>query len=99
MTTKTAGRCHPPRSPEEAKINSRICKRIVAARKGKGLTQAKLSALAGLPQFYLIRCETGHKTVGAARLAMIAKALDVDISWFCAEDESDMHTGRYKRCL
>ena len=59
-----------------------VQKNIKKYRKLKGLTQLKLSLLAGVSKEYITSIELGKRTPSIKRLDMIAKALKIDIYKF-----------------
>lgn len=54
----------------------RVGKRIAEIRKEKGISQAKLSELAGIGSGHIARIELGRYSTGIDTLAKIAEALE-----------------------
>ena len=59
-----------------------VQKNIKKYRKLKGLTQLKLSLLAGVSKEYITSIELGKRTPSIKRLDMIANVLKIDIYKF-----------------
>ena len=59
-----------------------VQKNIKKYRKQKGLTQLKLSLLAGVSKEYITAIELGKRTPSLKRLDMIANVLHIDIYKF-----------------
>lgn len=59
-------------------LNS-IAKKLAKARKDKGLTQAELGDLLGVPQSYVARVENGKSDLRTSRLIEIARLLDLEL--------------------
>jgi predicted nucleotidyltransferase len=59
--------------------------RVAAARRERGLTQARLAQSSSLDRTALSKIEHGHRTVGALELARIARALGRPLEWFLAD--------------
>lgn len=59
-----------------------IAKRVGEMRRLCGLTQADLAERVGITYQQVFKYETGENRIAADRLADIADAMDVHISWF-----------------
>ena len=59
-----------------------VQKNLKKFRKQKGLTQLKLSLLAGVSKEYITAIELGKTTPSIKRLGMIANALNIEIYKF-----------------
>ena len=55
-----------------------IAKKLQAARKAKGLTQAELGAKMGLPQSHISQIEAGRVDIRASSLLEMARLLDLE---------------------
>ena len=55
-----------------------IAKKLQAARKAKGLTQAELGAKMGLPQSHISQIEAGRIDIRASSLLEMARLLDLE---------------------
>lgn len=59
---------------------ARLADRLREARKRRGLTQARLAALAGLPRLKVIQIEKAEASVSAGAYAAVAAALGMELS-------------------
>lgn len=75
---------------ESTNINNIIGNRIYNIRLGRGLSRAKLAKEINITHQQIAKYENGSNKVSAARLYIIAKALDMPISYFY--DNIDQHT-------
>ncbi len=66
-------------------IESEICKRIKASRKAKGLTLDQLAQQTGFTKGYLSKVEKSDKAPPVSTLGILARALDVSISFLIGE--------------
>ena len=64
-----------------------VQKNIKKFRKQKGLTQLKLSILAGVSKEYITAIELGKRAPSIKRLDMIARALQTEIYKFFKSNE------------
>ncbi|MGA3371346.1 MAG: helix-turn-helix transcriptional regulator [Terracidiphilus sp.] len=65
---------------------------IRAFRLQKGLSQGDIEKKTGLLRCYLSRVENGHTVPSLDTLSKIARALDLPITQFFAEDSLDRHS-------
>ncbi|MCZ7569327.1 MAG: helix-turn-helix domain-containing protein [Ardenticatenaceae bacterium] len=63
-----------------------VGKRIAAARRAAGLSQAELAARLAWPRDTLIHYEHGRRALSVAKLAEVAAALEVSPALFVVED-------------
>ena len=63
-----------------AEINAEIARRVVAARREKGVSRPALAGLSGIAERTLARRESGMSAWTTDELAAIATALKVDVS-------------------
>ena len=68
-------------------INKKIGQRILLARRAKGWTQKALAKKAGTSFAVISRLETGHQSVFAERLAVIARVLGLSLDELCKDDD------------
>src|ERR1700761_3922317 len=73
-----------PRSPEQVSMN--IGATIRGFRLQKGMSQGDIEKRTGLLRCYLSRVENGHTVPSLETLQKIAKALDLQLSEFFAEE-------------
>lgn len=69
-------------TPELQEITDRIASQVLNARLEKGLTRTELAAQIGVSHQQVQKYERGSNRISAARLEVIAKALNVPISIF-----------------
>lgn len=69
---------------EEEKINKLIGGKIVIFRKTRGLSRIQLSKTLNITQQQLNKYEKGINRISAAKLAIISKKFQCDISYFYA---------------
>lgn len=62
----------------------RLAKTLREARKRRGLTQAQVAVLAGLPRLKVIQVEKGEASVSVGAYAAIAAALGMEFSLVAA---------------
>jgi len=67
---------------EEIKINKLIGEKIVIFRKTKKLNRTQLSKILNITQQQLNKYEKGINRISAAKLAIISKKFQCDISYF-----------------
>lgn len=67
---------------EEGKINKLIGEKIVIFRKTRKLNRTRLSKILNITQQQLNKYEKGTNRISAAKLAMISKKFQCDISYF-----------------
>ena len=58
----------------------RLGKQVRETRKNRGLTQANLARVAGLPRQKIISIEKGDMTVGISAYARVVAALDCELA-------------------
>lgn len=75
---------------ESTNINNIIGNRIYNVRLSRGLSRAKLAKEINITHQQIAKYENGSNKVSAARLYIIAKALDMPISYFY--DNIDQNT-------
>lgn len=75
---------------ESININNVIGNRIYNVRLSRGLSRAKLAKEVNITHQQIAKYENGSNKVSAARLYLIAKALDMPINSFY--DNIDQHT-------
>lgn len=63
-----------------------VAELLARARKEKGITQAKLADLLGLPQSYVARIEAGKTDLRASKLIEIARLLDLEVLFVHRKD-------------
>ena len=68
-------------------LNRTAGRRIAAARRAAGLTQAELAAKLDWPRDTLIHYEHGRRAIAVDRLAMIAAALNIPPATFLMDDD------------
>ncbi len=57
-------------------------RRLVAARRERGLTQAQVAQRLGKPQSYVSKCESGERRVDVVELAAFANIYRRPLNWF-----------------
>ncbi|MFS3137230.1 helix-turn-helix domain-containing protein [Gluconacetobacter sacchari] len=73
------------RSPRQ----HRLMELLIAARRGKGLTQATLAERLGKPQSYVAKYETGERRIDVIEFLDITNAIGLDVAALLANlDES-----------
>jgi transcriptional regulator with XRE-family HTH domain len=72
-------------------LNHSVGRRIAAARRAAGLTQAELAARLDWPRDTLIHYEHGRRAIAVDRLAVIAAALDVSPATLLMNDDTLAH--------
>jgi len=65
-----------------------VGRRIAAARRGAGLTQAELAARLDWPRDTLIHYEHGRRAIAVDRLAAIAAALNIPPATLLMDDDT-----------
>ena len=70
-------------------LDRQVGQRITAVRKAKGLSQTALGQAIGVTFQQVQKYEKGQNRVGAGRLGMIARQLDVPITVFFAPEGAD----------
>jgi transcriptional regulator with XRE-family HTH domain len=65
-----------------------VGRRIAAARRAAGLTQAELAARLDWPRDTLIHYEHGRRAIAVDRLAMIAAALNIPQATLLMDDDT-----------
>jgi len=71
----------------EAKINQYIGSKVRETRQNLGWTAQDLAMHVGINHQNMSKCESGERTISAARLAIIAKLLDKPILYFYPNEE------------
>ena len=61
---------------------------LKALRKWRDMTQAQLATRTGLAQGYLSDLESGRRKGAKESMDLIAKALEIDPSWLCADADA-----------
>lgn len=73
------------RSPRQ----HRLMELLIAARRGKGLTQTTLAERLGKPQSYVAKYETGERRIDVIEFLDITDAIGIDVAALLANlDES-----------
>ena len=67
---------------EEEKINKLIGMKILSFRKNNGLTRVKLAQSLNMTHQQLDKYEKGINKISAAKLAIIAEKLNININYF-----------------
>lgn len=84
-------------------FNKFIGNKIFSLRLGKGISRQELSKLIGVTHQQLQKYEKGENRVSAARLVLIAKALDVIPAYFYEEvgiaPDQELITQHQRMCL
>lgn len=76
---------------------SDVGKRIFAARRAAGLTQADLASRVGLDRTVLSKIESGRRRVGVHEIGAFATALGRAADWFLTRDADGPDLARLKR--
>lgn len=69
-------------------LNRTAGRRIAAARRAAGLTQAELAARLNWPRDTLIHYEHGRRAIAVDRLALIAAALNIPPATLLMDDDT-----------
>ena len=72
-------------------FNRTVGRRIAAARRAAGLTQAELAARLDWPRDTLIHYEHGRRAIAVDRLAVIAAALNLPPATLLMDDDTLAH--------
>ncbi|WP_352679500.1 helix-turn-helix domain-containing protein [Mesorhizobium australicum] len=66
-----------PKSLRSAR-QPRLLKRLIAARKTKGVTQTQVADMLGRPQSFVAKYEGGERRLDATEFLDVTEALDID---------------------
>jgi transcriptional regulator with XRE-family HTH domain len=72
-------------------LNRTVGRRIAAARRAAGLTQAELAARLDMPRDTLIHYEHGRRAIAVDRLAVIAAGLNILPATLLMDDDTLAH--------